>query len=163
MKKIFAAFLTTAAFTAVCPVVFAYNDYNFSKTRHEGYIKTVNYNEGYTGAQAQAAGGYANVSRAKNTRGGFIADDASTDFTTVLKAKKIEDGACVRLKGKIISKIGNEKYTFKDNTGAIQIEIDDDVWKDIKASSKDLVIIEGEIDKDWNEISIDVGIIELAK
>lgn len=174
MKKIFTTFLTTAAvmvFGAVTAAAFAHEGEHINKVHHgtspEKYMKAVNYNEGYTGAEAQAAGGYANANRIKSTRGGFITDDTSADeasnLTTVLNAKRTGDGTYVKLKGKIISKIGNEKYMFKDSTGTIQIEIDNDDWNGVKASPKDLVIIEGEIDKDWNEISIDVDTIELVK
>lgn len=164
MKKILTFLTAAVVFTAISTVqqVFAHNDDHFDKRHHDGYMKAVNYNEGYTGAETQAAGGYANANRIKSTRGGFITDDTS-DFTTVLNAKRMGDNSYVRLKGKIVSKTGNEKYMFKDNTGTIQIEIDDDDWNGVQAGPKDLVIIEGELDKDWNDISIDVDTIKLVK
>ena len=75
----------------------------------------------------------------------------------------MKDDSYVTLKGKILSKTGDEKYLFQDKTGTIEIEIDDDKWGGVEAGPNDTVIIEGEVDRDWNKVSIDVDIIKLAK
>ncbi len=164
MKKIFTLF-TAAAVIFTAQSVFAHHHTrNFdTQNHHNDYYQTLNQNGGYTGAQTQAAGGYAAETRSQGTRGGFITDETNAKFTTVLSAKRMGDNSYVRLKGKIVSKVGKEKYLFKDATGTIQIEIDDDDWNGVQAGPKDLVIIEGEIDKDWDSISIDVDTVELAK
>ncbi len=164
MKKIFTVFAIIAAFYTV-QSVFAHHytgDFH-TQNHHNDFYQTLNHNGGYTGADAQAAGGYANSTRMEGTRGGFITDETNTKYTTVLNAKKMGNDSYVTLKGKIVSKTGNEKYLFKDATGTIQIEIDDEDWGGIKAGPKDTVIIEGEVDKDWDSISIDVYTIKLAK
>ena len=82
---------------------------------------------------------------------------------TVAKAKTLKDDTYVSLKGNILSKTGDEKYLFQDKTGTIEIEIDDDNWRGVEVGPNDTVIIEGEVDKDWNKVSIDVNSIKLAK
>ena len=164
MKRIFTIFAAAAIALAAQGAFAHHHTRNFdTQNHHNDYYQTLNQNGGYTGAQTQAAGGYAAETRAQGTRGGFIAEETDAKFTTVINAKRMGDNSYVRLKGKIVSKVGKEKYLFKDNTGSIQIEIDDDDWKGVQAGPKDTVIIEGEIDKDWNEISIDVDTIQLAK
>lgn len=168
MKKIFTIFAAAALFFTAQGAFAHHHTRNFDTQKHHNdYYQTLNQNSGYTGAKTQAAGGYAAETRAQSTRGGFIPDDftgtVGTKFTTVLNAKRMGDNSHVKLKGKIVSKIGKEKYLFKDATGTIEIEIDDDDWNGIKAGPKDVVIIEGEIDKDWDSISIDVDTIELVK
>lgn len=163
MKKLF-TILTVSLALCLTQASFAHHHTRYFDTQNhndqshsEIYHQTFTHNGGYTGAKTQAEGGFA-----AQSRGGFLAED-DAKFTSILKAKKLGDNSYVRMKGKIVSKISKEKYLFKDNTGTIQIEIDDDTWKGIKASPKDTVIIEGEVDKDWDAISIDVDTIELAK
>ncbi len=95
--------------------------------------------------------------------GGFVEGQEAASVTTVSNAKKLKDDSYVVLMGNIISKSGNEKYMFKDRTGTIQIEIDDEDWGDIQAGPKDTVIIEGEIDRDFNSVSVDVANIRFAE
>lgn len=64
----------------------------------------------------------------------------------VKSAKVRADGAPVELKGYLIKKIGDEKYTFKDRTGTITVEIDDDVMKGRTVSKKQVVTLIGEVD-----------------
>ncbi len=99
----------------------------------------------------------------KTRQGGGFTGGQEATTTTVSNAKKLKDDSYVVLQGNIVSKSGNEKYIFKDKTGTIEIEIDDEDWGGIQAGPKDTVIIEGEIDRDFNSISIDVDTIRLAE
>ncbi len=92
-------------------------------------------------------------------KGGYTGD---TDITSVLEAKKLGGSVYVRLKGKIASKLGKETYLFKDNTGTVKIEIDDDDWNGVKAGPKDTVIIEGEMEREQGGVFVEVEKIELA-
>lgn len=95
-------------------------------------------------------------------QGGFKGNSDVSNMT-VAKAKTLKDDTYVSLKGNILSKTGDEKYLFQDKTGTIEIEIDDDDWGSLEVGPNDTVIIEGEVDKDWNKVSIDVNSIKLAK
>lgn len=50
----------------------------------------------------------------------------------VATAKLRADGAPVQLKGYLIKKTGDERYTFEDRTGSITVEIDDELMKNRK-------------------------------
>lgn len=69
----------------------------------------------------------------------------------VKTAKKRADGAPVELKGSLIKKIGDEKYIFKDRTGKITVEIDDDLMQGRKLDKKQVVTLIGEVDIEEDE------------
>ena len=83
--------------------------------------------------------------------------------TTVSEALLMDDDTPVALIGTVSEKIGDEKYNFKDATGTIVVEIDDEDWNGINPSVNDIVVITGEIDKEGNIVEIDVETIALQK
>lgn len=87
-------------------------------------------------------------------QGGFTGPSIAP--TTILKAKELKDDTNVILEGQIIKRMGKDKYLFKDATGEIVVEIDNRDWNGVKVAPEDIVIIYGEVDKDWNSIEIDV-------
>ncbi len=88
---------------------------------------------------------------------------SDVDFTSVSNLKSAKDGDYVALTGSIQSKVGNEKYLFKDSTGMVTVEIDDKDWNGLNVNADDKVIIEGEVDKDFGAIKIDVDSVRLSK
>lgn len=90
----------------------------------------------------------------KISKGGFLGPSISK--TTIKKAITLNDDIPVKIEGKIIQHLGKDKYLFRDSSGDITIEIDHDKWRGITVEPNDTVIIDGEIDKDWNSIKIDV-------
>lgn len=88
--------------------------------------------------------------------------DASA--VTVEQAKKMKDDSHVVLRGNIEKHLGGEDYLFKDATGTIKIEIDDDDWKGLDVSAKDTVEIRGEVDTHFSKpTDIEVDSIRLVK
>ena len=84
--------------------------------------------------------------------GGFDGPrDPSLAPTTVKKALSMRDDAMVTLTGKIISSLGDEKYLFKDSTGEVIIEIDDEDWHGVKVTPNDTLEIVGKVDKEFME------------
>lgn len=77
--------------------------------------------------QGQAAGNYT-----KTTVGAIQADP--------------KDDAKVSLEGRLINKPGDETYTFKDETGEILVEIDDEDFPTQPVNENTVVTIEGEVD-----------------
>jgi uncharacterized protein (TIGR00156 family) len=75
---------------------------------------------------------------------------------TVTEAVKLRDDTRVVLQGTIVSALRKEKYLFRDSTGEITIEIDDDVWRGLSISENDKVEIYGKIEKEKHRIEIDV-------
>jgi uncharacterized protein (TIGR00156 family) len=97
--------------------------------------------------------------------GGFVGADSSPVVPAVAAAERPND-SIVRLVGYLIEKLGSEKYLFRDDSGTIVVEIDNDDWNGIEARPETLVEISGEVDREWRllrrEIEIDVDSIRLA-
>lgn len=93
------------------------------------------------------------------TGGGYTGPTSAQAATTVEQAKNLYDDAKVTLKGQIVQGLGDEKFLFRDQTGEIVIEIDHDKWMGQTVDAQDIVIIYGEVDKDWNKMKIDVDAI----
>ena len=91
---------------------------------------------------------------AQNKGGGFTGPGPG--LVTVAQAKSMADDAKVALKGYIIQSLGGEKYIFKDDSGTITVEIDDEDWMGLTVGPSDLVEIQGEVDKEWTKVEIDV-------
>ncbi len=102
---------------------------------------------------------------AQGQSGGFIGADSSPVVTAVTAADRPNDSN-VRLIGHLIEKLGDERYLFRDASGTIVVEIDNDDWNGIQASAETRVEIAGEVDREWRmlqrEVEIDVDSIELA-
>ncbi|MBL0686910.1 MAG: NirD/YgiW/YdeI family stress tolerance protein [Sulfurospirillum sp.] len=84
-------------------------------------------------------------------------------ITTVEDIKTMRDDSKVVLVGHLVKQLSYEYYMFKDATGQIEIEIDEDIFtgRDITSSNK--IKIFGEVDKDWNRITIDVDYFDILK
>lgn len=92
--------------------------------------------------------------------GGF--QGPGVDLTTVQNALTMKDDASVRLVGHIEKSLGDEKYTFKDSTGEIIVEIDNDLWQGRTVTPNDSVEISGEVDKEWaGKSKIDVDTLKV--
>ena len=75
---------------------------------------------------------------------------------TVSQAKTLPDDSLVVLTGNIIQSLGDEKYTFRDSTGDITIEIDRKIWRGLSVGVSDLVEISGEVDIERGRVEIEV-------
>ena len=91
--------------------------------------------------------------------GGFKGPSAGV--TTVADALKAKDDTLVVLTGHIEKETAKEKYQFRDSTGGIIVEIDNDDWKGLTVTPADTVTIYGEVDKEiMHSPEIDVDRIE---
>ncbi len=86
--------------------------------------------------------------------GGFTGPTTAT--TNAAQAKTLRDDAWVVLEGHITEKTGKDRYLFRDASGTVDVEIDNHVWQGATVSPQDKVRLEGEVDKDWNSVEIDV-------
>lgn len=102
----------------------------------------------YSATQAQAAGGF------NGPRAGAI---------TVAKAKTMSDDTWVTLRGNIEQRIGGDHYIFRDATGTINVDIDHESWNGLTIMPQDTVELQGEVDKDWNSVELDVKQITKVK
>ena len=92
--------------------------------------------------------------KASGAAGGFTGPGLAV--STVEQAKTMRDDYRIVLQGNIVQHLGGEKYLFKDNSGSITIEVDDDEWGGQTITPSDKIEIQGEVDKDWNSVEIDV-------
>ncbi len=91
--------------------------------------------------------------------GGFTGPGAES--ATVADALKMRDDTPVTLRGTIEKRLGGEHYLFKDATGTITVEIDDDKWNGQNVTPDTPIEISGEIDKDWTSLKVDVDVVRL--
>ncbi|MBR1825413.1 MAG: NirD/YgiW/YdeI family stress tolerance protein [Alphaproteobacteria bacterium] len=101
-----------------------------------------------------------NIANAQTT-GGFKGPSVNQSAViTVQEALNSNDEAKIVLQGNILNSLGDEKYTFKDATKEVVVEIDDEDWNGIKVTPEKTVEIVSEVDKDTNEpTTIDVDVV----
>lgn len=84
-------------------------------------------------------------------------------LSSVEQAKTLRGDARVLLEGNIIKQIGHELYEFRDTSGTVYVDIDDKRWMGQTISPETKVRLEGEVDKDWNSVEIDVKKLHVLK
>lgn len=84
-------------------------------------------------------------------------------ITTVAAAQEAVDDANVVLQGHIVKKLGDEKYEFKDASGTITVEIDDEDLPPVAFDDKAKVKLTGEVDKGMMKREIDVDLVEVVQ
>lgn len=118
---------------------------------------------------AQAAdtkGGFQDVSAPivnSTAQGGFQGPNAKNVIHDVVSALNASDDAQIELTGNIISSVSHDEYIFRDKTGDIKVEIDDDLWRGETVTPETTVTIRGEVDKDWSEVTIDADSLEVVR
>jgi uncharacterized protein (TIGR00156 family) len=105
--------------------------------------------------------GFVSPSGSGHSQGGF--NGPKPGLASVAQAKALRDDAWVILEGYIIRQIGHELYEFRDDSGIIYVDIDDERWFGQTASPNTRIRIEGEVDRDWNRVKIDVKNIQILK
>ena len=103
---------------------------------------------------AQQGGFSGPTTTTQSQSGGFVGPNGS--ITTVASAKALRDDAWVTLRGNIVERISDDLYVFKDATGTVNVDIDHKRWNGVTVTPQDVVEIQGEVDKDWNSVEIDV-------
>ncbi len=95
-----------------------------------------------------------NAPAAQVQKGGFSGPNGSV--VTVKQAQDMKDDSWVTLRGNIEKRVGDEDYTFRDATGTMTVEIDHKRWEGLTVSPADKVELQGELDKDFNSVELDV-------
>ncbi|WP_025290031.1 NirD/YgiW/YdeI family stress tolerance protein [Bibersteinia trehalosi] len=79
--------------------------------------------------------------------GGFNAGTGNS--ATVAQALKAnQDDMPIQLTGKIIRQVDGDEFIFRDATGEIKIEVEDEAWQGQNITPNDTITIFGKIDKE---------------
>ncbi len=115
--------------------------------------------QGYTGpgGTAESQGSYTGPgsSPARNA-GGLV---------TVAELKDLRDDARVTLQGTIVNQLSREKYTFRDASGEVVVEIEREIWRRLSETigENDRVEIFGELDKEHLGARIEIEVKSIRK
>jgi len=93
---------------------------------------------------------------------GYTGPSSVATSKTVAEAMKAADDTPVVLTGQITKKLSNETYEFKDATGTIQVEIDDEDLPGQPFDDKHTLRLTGEVDKHLTSREIDVDRAEIV-
>lgn len=119
---------------------------------------------GFSAFSSETQGGFTDPSatprelRSANHTGGF--SNPNAQITPVSEISNLKDDQYIVLQGKITQQIGHELYLFKDSTGEVEVEIDNDVWRGQTITPSDEVKLFAEIDRDWRKIEVEVKRLE---
>lgn len=83
--------------------------------------------------------------------------------TSVKQALTLKDDSKVQLKGYVVKSVGDEKYQFRDTTGSITVDIDDELWQGKPVNATTPVTLIGEIDIDYKpakRVELDVDAVQ---
>ena len=94
-------------------------------------------------------------------QGGFDGPDDKRR-ATVAEAAALSDDTRVIVVGSIVRALGDEKYEFRDDTGVLRVEIDDDDWDGLRVTPEDRLELEGEIEQDSDGPELDVDAVRRA-
>ena len=98
--------------------------------------------------------------------GGFQGPTSAADADTVAKALKCWDDAPVTLTGNIVERLAgsDDKYMFRDATGQVMVDIDEDLFIGRTVTPQTKVRLYGKVDKEIMEpTKIDVKRLEIIQ
>lgn len=96
--------------------------------------------------------------------GGFSGPTGSPDgCSTVAMALKARDDTYCALEGHIINRISRDRYTFRDHTGSIVVDIDDKDFRGMTVTPETRVRLIGEVDRDYSHVELDVDYLEVVR
>lgn len=82
-------------------------------------------------------------------------DNSNKPISQVSDVKNMNDETMVYIQGYLIQNLGDEMYTFQDNSGTLTVEIDDSLMGNNMYSPTTLVWIAAEVDKEGDVVSLD--------
>ncbi len=91
-----------------------------------------------------------------------IVQEAAKNNVSVAQATKLADETGVTLTGQITKHLRSDHYEFKDQSGTIGIEIDDDIWRKAGLKVGDDVRLVGEVDTHRHKPT-DIEVIKIEK
>lgn len=98
-----------------------------------------------------------------SNRGGFSSTGKNISVSKISQKNSWTDDQHIILEGTILRQVGKDDFVFKDSTGELIVEIDDDAWKGETITPDDRVRVYAEVDKSWKELEVEVYKIEKIK
>ncbi|MFE8730292.1 YgiW/YdeI family stress tolerance OB fold protein, partial [Aeromonas hydrophila] len=74
---------------------------------------------------------------------------------SVAQLKDLADDSRATLEGKLVKHLGGENYLFRDESGEVEVEVDEKVWRGTEVGPDDLIHIRGEVDHSGNKTELD--------
>jgi uncharacterized protein (TIGR00156 family) len=93
----------------------------------------------------------------------FTGPSRSQQITTVEQALMARRGHDVTLKGYVVEHLRDRYYLFRDATGEIRVRIDRLRWPNRRVTSKTPVQLTGRIDRDFRELYVNVGRLDVRE
>ncbi|GHD68404.1 YgiW/YdeI family stress tolerance OB fold protein [Jeongeupia chitinilytica] len=85
----------------------------------------------------------------------------ATDVDTAAAALQAPDKTSVSLEGYIMRKLKGDRYEFRDKSGAIGIDIDDDQWPKESINDRTKIRVIGDIDRSLSCIGVTAQSLEV--
>jgi|GEM_PF-337434 len=92
----------------------------------------------------------------------FIGPGSQPKPIEVIEVNEVLDDQKVALQGNIIQQTDDDEFIFKDASGEMEIEIDQDKFANITVTPEDEVLIIGEADVDVFETTIEAEELQLV-
>ncbi len=101
---------------------------------------------------------------APNAKHGGFEGPGARGVTTAAEVKKARDDMHVVLEGRLVERLRGDKYTFRDDSGTVVVDIDDEDFHGRTVTPQTRVRIYGEVDTEWNRPSeVDVDRLEVLR
>lgn len=87
----------------------------------------------------------------------------ANQISTIASLDNARDGNMVRLQGKVVRALRDERYELADATGSVVVEIDHELWQGRAITPNDTITVVGEVDVEYRptkQITVDVEFIE---
>lgn len=85
----------------------------------------------------------------------MASDSTEKPVSQVSEIKNMPDESMVYIQGYLIQNLGNENYTFQDDSGTMTVEIDDDLMGSNAYSPTTMVWIAAEVDKQGDVVALE--------
>lgn len=106
---------------------------------------------------------FLSASLATNASAQFTGPSITKEITAVEQAQASRRGQDVTLTGFIVKHLRDRYYLFRDKTGEMRVRIDRHRWRDRRVTTKTPVRLTGRIDRDFQELYINVRQMDVLK
>lgn len=86
---------------------------------------------------------------------GSASDNSAKPISHVSDVKNMPDDSMVYIQGYLIQNLGNENYTFQDDSGTMTVEIDDELMGNNMYSPTTMVWIAAEVNKEGDIVALE--------